>query len=559
MLETNNVFSEIALLMASACVFGGLALWLRQPITLAFIIVGIVIGPAGFAIITASEQVELFAELGIALLLFVVGLKLDPKEIREVGFVVIVTTLGQLFLTGVFGFIMAFWLGNDLISCFYIGICLNFSSTVIIVKLLSDKKEIDALHSRIAVGVLIIQDIVVILVMIVLTAFVNDSHQDNLLLMLATVLIKGSSFLLIIALFTNYLLPKILNSFAQSVELLIIFAVAWAFCLASISAQLGFGQEVGAFLAGVSLAATDYRMIIGIRLVSLRDFLLLFFFINLGIHIDIEHIRQAILPALALSSFVLIGKPLIILTIIGRMGYSKYTATMTSLFLSQISEFSLILVTLGVSLGHIEADVMGLITLVGLITMGVSTYMIIYCHQIYRYLSPYLEIFQRKIKHPEEILGSLEQNSLTYIDVILFGLGRYGGSIMKYLQQEGLVVVGVDFNPEIVKFWHQQDVLTLYGDAENPECAATLPLAKTKWVVSSIPGEDLSLNLLHVLKEHRFQGKIALTSHSTQEMAVLHQAGADLVLLPFRDAAKQAAEMLFISAEHGFSWHENDP
>lgn len=545
MVNISSVFGEIALLMAIACFFGGLALWLRQPIILAFIIVGIAIGPAGLGIISASEEVELFAELGIALLLFVVGLKLDPKEIREVGFVVIVTALGQIFATGLLGFIIALFLGNDLISSFYIGICLTFSSTIIIVKLLSDKKEIDALHSRIAVGVLIIQDIVVILVMIALTAFVGDSSQENLLLILTKVLIKGSSFLLIIALFTRYLLPKILNSLAKSVELLIIFAVAWAFCLASVSDSLGFGKEVGAFLAGVALASTDYRMIIGIRLVTLRDFLLLFFFINLGIHIDIEHIQQEIFPALVLSSFVLIGKPLIILTIIGRMGYRKYTATMTSLFLSQISEFSLILVTFGFSLELIKEEVMGLITLVGLITMGVSTYMIIYCHQIYRYLSPYLEIFQRKIKHPEEVLGYLEQNNLTHIDVIIFGLGRYGGSMIKYLQKEGLVVVGVDFNPEIVKFWHRRDVITLYGDAENPECATTLPLDKTKWVVSTIPGEDLSLNLLHVLKEHQFKGKIALTSHSSQEMEVLRQAGADLVLLPFRDAAKQATEMLF--------------
>lgn len=545
MVNISSVFGEIALLMAIACIFGGLALWLRQPIILAFIIVGIVIGPAGLGIISASEEVELFAELGIALLLFVVGLKLDPKEISEVGFVVIVTALGQIFATGLLGFIIALFLGNDLISSFYIGICLTFSSTIIIVKLLSDKKEIDALHSRIAVGVLIIQDIVVILVMIALTAFVGDNSQENLLLILTRVLIKGSSFLLIIALFTRYVLPKILNSLAKSVELLIIFAVAWAFCLAWMSDSLGFGKEVGAFLAGVALASTDYRMIIGIRLVTLRDFLLLFFFINLGIHIDIEHIQQEIFPALVLSSFVLIGKPLIILTIIGRMGYRKYTATITSLFLSQISEFSLILVAFGFSLELIEEEVMGLITLVGLITMGVSTYMIIYCHQIYRYLSPYLEIFQRKIKHPEEVLGYLEQNNLTHIDVIIFGLGRYGGSMIKYLQKEGLVVVGVDFNPEIVKFWHRRDVITLYGDAENPECTTTLPLNKTKWVVSTIPGEDLSLNLLHVLKEHQFQGKIALTSHSSQEMEVLHQAGADLVLLPFRDAAKQATEMLF--------------
>ena len=393
MISLGNVFTEIALLMAIACILGGLGLWLRQPIILAFIIVGIVIGPAGLGLITATEEVELLAELGIALLLFVVGLKLDPHEISSVGLVVIITALGQIIITGSLGFVIALFLGNDLISSFYIGICLIFSSTIISVKLLSDLKEIDALHSRIAIGVLIVQDMFVILVMIALTAFAGDNVQGNLLVVLTTVIIKGSSFLIIIALFARYVLPNILNSLAKSVELLIIFALAWAFSLASVSDLLGFGKEVGAFLAGVSLASTDYRMIIGIRLVTLRDFLLLFFFINLGVHVDMSHIQAEIFPALVLSLFVLLGKPIVIMTMIGGIGYRKYTATMTSLFLSQISEFSLILVTFGVSLGHINENVMGLITLVGLITMGVSTYMIIYSHQIYRYLSPYLDIF----------------------------------------------------------------------------------------------------------------------------------------------------------------------
>jgi Kef-type K+ transport system membrane component KefB len=551
MLVLSNVFNEIAVLMAIACFFGGLALWFRQPLIIAFIIVGIVVGPAGLGLINISEEVEFLAELGIALLLFVVGLKLNPHEIRSVGFVVIVTALGQIFFTGLLGFLLALLLGKSLISAFYIGICLTFSSTIIIIKILSDQKEIDALHSRIAVGVLIIQDIVVILVMIALTAFVGDNQEKNLIYTLAFVLIKGSGFLLIITLFTRYVLPKILNSLAKSVELLIIFAITWVLSLASVGDILGFGKEVGAFLAGVALASTHYRFTIAIRLVTLRDFLLLFFFINLGIHIDVTHIQSEIFPALILSLFVLIGKPLIILTIIGGMGYRKYTATLTSLFLSQISEFSLILVTFGVSLQQIPESVRGLITLVGLITMGLSTYMIVYCHQIYGYLSRYVEIFQRKIKHPEETLGVLDQNNLEQIDVILFGLGRYGGSLIKYLQQEGMMIVGVDFNPEIIKFWHQRDVITLYGDVENPEVTTMLPLDKTSWIVSTIPGIDLGLNLIQVLKKNHFQGKIALTSHTKREMDRLYQAGADLVLLPFKDAAKEAAETLGEQIKNG--------
>jgi Kef-type K+ transport system membrane component KefB len=544
MLVFSNVFTEIAVLMAIASLFGGLALWLRQPLIMAFIAVGIAIGPAGLSIIGPSEEVNLFAELGVALLLFIVGLKLDPHEIRAVGIVSLVTALGQILFTGSFGYLIALSLGHTPLVAFYIGVSLTFSSTIVIVKLLSDKKEIDALHSRIAVAVLIIEDIVVVLIMIALTALSGDAQQGSLSSTLMVAIAKGSGFLLLIFLASRYILPTVLHQAARSTELLVICAITWAIFLAALGDGLGFGQEVGAFLAGVSLASTHYRATVGAKLVTLRDFLLLFFFIDLGIHIDITYLQAELWPAILLSIFILLGKPLIVMILVGRMGYRKYTSAMASLSLSQISEFSLILVALGVNLGHIPATVMGSITLVGLITMGLSTYMIIYSHKIYPYLSPYLDIFQRQMKHPEETLGDLGKIDFSHIDVILFGLGRYGGSMIKYLQEQGMLVVGIDFNPEIVKFWRDRDVIALYGDAENPEFTATLPLNKTSWVVSTIPEQDMGLNLLHVLKRSNFPGKIALSSHSRREMVILYQAGADLVLLPFRDAAKEAARTL---------------
>jgi Kef-type K+ transport system membrane component KefB len=540
----NNVFTEIAVLMAIATILGALALWLRQPLIMAFMAVGIVAGPAGLEWVSSTEQVELLAELGIALLLFVVGLKLDPHEIRAVGPVAVVTGLAKMVLTGTIGYVMAILFGFNLITSFYIAISLTFSSTIIIVKLFSDKREIDALHGRIALGILITEDIMVILVMIGLSTFAGDISQGNLLQAMGMMFLKGSTFLLFIGLTTRYLLPPLLHNLAQSTELLLLFAITWAISLASLSDGLGFSKEVGAFLAGISLASTPYRPILGARLINLRDFLLFFFFVNLGFHIDINHFSSEVIPALIFSVFVLLGKPIMIMILVGGMGYRKYTTTITSLSLSQISEFSLILATLGVSLGHIPKIVLDLITLIGLITMSVSCYMIIYAQKIYSYLSPYLNIFQRQIKHPEETMGDIEKANFSQIDVILLGLGRYGGSMIQFLQQQGMVVLGVDFDPEIVKFWQRKDIIALYGDAENPEFTGILPLEKTKWVVSTIPGKDLSLSLLAALKAHHFQGKIALTTHNKREMTILDQAGADLVLVPYRDAAKEAAETL---------------
>ena len=540
----SDVFHEVAALLAIATTVGALALWLRQPLIMAFIVVGILVGPAGLGLVVSSDQVELFAELGIALLLFVVGLKLDPHEIRAVGPVAIVTGIGQIVLTGCLGFLTALWLGLNAVASFYVGVALTFSSTIIIVKLLSDRREIDALHGRIALGVLIVQDIVVVLVMIGLTAFGTDSQQASLGQEVLMVLAKGSSFLLLVGFATRYLLPRLLHALARSTELLVLFAIAWAIALASVGDALGLSKEVGAFIAGVALASTPYRVTLGARLVSLRDFLLLFFFINLGIHIDISHLGAELGPAIAFSLLVLIGKPLIMMVLIGAMGYRKYTSAIASFSLSQISEFSLILSALGVSLGHISEEVMGLIALVGLITMGLSTYMILYSHILYEWLAPLLCQFERRIPYQDKALDDFAGAAISQVDVILFGLGRYGGSMIRDLHDHGLVVLGVDFDPELVKFWRKEGLLTFYGDAEDPELAAALPLRNARWVVSTLTGHRIGLTLLHALKHHNFSGRIALTSHTLREMEIFKCEGADLVLLPFRDAAKEAARTL---------------
>jgi Kef-type K+ transport system membrane component KefB len=511
---------------------------------MAFIAVGIIIGLPGTGLASINHEVELFAEMGIALLLFVVGLKLNPREIREVGPVALIAGLGQIFITGLISFGLGLTLGLTFRAAFYVGMALTFSSTIIVVKLLSDRKEIDALHGKIALAILIIQDICVILLMIILTAFASNQVQSGLIQSVVLMLVKGGGFLLFLVLVTRYILPTLLNSLARSTELLLLFAIAWAIALASVADGLGFSKEVGAFLAGIALASTPYRATLGARLISIRDFLLLFFFINLGLHVDVTHFGEEFIPALIFSLFILIGKPLMVMGLVGMVGYRKYTVTLTSLSLSQISEFSLILVTLGVSLGHISEQVMGLVTLIGLITMGCSTYMIIYSHHIYEWMSPLLSWLEKNIPMTRKKLADVGTSNLHGVDIILFGLGRYGGSLGLNLHRQGLKVLGVDFNPELVRHWRSEGMLAFYGDAEDPEFAALLPLGEAKWVVSTLVGERVGLILLHTLQHYHYQGKVALTSHTIREMQVLAEAGADLVLLPFRDAAQEAARTL---------------
>jgi Kef-type K+ transport system membrane component KefB len=537
-----HIFTEVAAILAVASLVGAICLWLRQPLISAFILVGILVGPVGLDWVHAHDQVELFAELGVSVLLFVVGLKLDPALIRTVGMVSVVAGIGQIVLTAILGYGLALAFGLESFAAFYVAAALTFSSTIIIVKLLSDKREIDALYGRIALGILIVQDIVVVLLMLVIGAYGVEIQDVNFALELLKVLAKGTGFLILVGLVTRFVLPLLLHSLARSSELIVLFAIAWAIGLASFGVALGFSQEVGALVAGISIAATPYRASLAARLVTLRDFLLLFFFINLGVHIDVAHIATAVIPAIVLSLFVLIGKPFMVMALMGRMGYVRQTSTMTGLTLGQISEFSFILAALGFSMGHIGEETVGLITLIGLITIGISTYMILYAYRITDWLSPALGIFERKIHHPEEDLG--DKATGRYVDVVIFGLGRYGRNIARELSDRGFKVLGVDFDPEVVNFWHRHGLPTLYGDAEDPELFHSIPLAHAKWVINTIRGKDQCLVLLHTLKQHNFKGRIALTAHTVNDRDALMNVGADLVLLPFRDAAREAADSL---------------
>ncbi len=342
-----DVFTEMAALLLVAAIIGAIGMRLRQPLIVAFIAVGVLVGPSVLGWVSANDQVDLLAKLGIALLLFVVGLKLDLHIIRAMGSVALATGLGQVFFTSVIGYFIAIALGMPPVTALYVAVALTFSSTIIIVKLLSDKREVDALHGRIAIGFLIVQDIVVVLVMIGLTALGEAGDTAGLGREALAVLIKGGLFIVVIGLLMHYVLTPLLHQLARSPELLVLFAIAWAVALGAAGSHLGFSKEVGAFLAGVSLASTPYREAIGSRLVSLRDFLLLFFFIDLGAGLDLATLGAQVAPAILLSLFVLLGNPLIIMIILGVMGYRKRTSFLAGLTVAQISEFSLILGALG--------------------------------------------------------------------------------------------------------------------------------------------------------------------------------------------------------------------
>ena len=544
-----SVFYEFAALLVLAAGVGLVGLALRQPLIVSFIAVGILAGPSALNIARSDEHIELLAELGVAVLLFLVGLKLDLKLIRTLGPVAVTTGLGQVVFTSVIGFLLCLGLGLDALTSLYVAIALTFSSTIIIVKLLSDKKEIDSLHGQIALGFLIVQDLVVVLAMVALSAFGIGAGADAPLIEIAMTLVSGTALLAVVGLFIRYLADPLVQRVARAPELLICFVIGWAALLAALGDYLGLGKELGGLLAGVSLASTRFRESIATRMAPLRDFLVLFFFIGLGARLDLGLLNQEVMSAVVLSLFVLIGNPLIVLIIMGLMGYRKRTGFLAGLTVAQISEFSLIFMAMGLAIGHVAEPALGLVTLVGLITIALSTYMITYSHQLYEWLEPLLTPFERKVPHREDREGEVAK--WQRFDVLLFGLGRYGTAIARRLQQHGLKVLGVDFNPEVIRLWDAQDMEVVYGDATDPEFIGSLPLGGARWAVSAVPEhrtglthEDPRIALIQALRFHKFEGRIAVAAPRAGDVDRLCEANADLVLLPFQDAADRAADLI---------------
>lgn len=541
-----SVLFELTALLLLAVVIGFFGLILRQPLIVSFIAVGIITGPSALGIVHATEHIHLLSELGIAILLFLVGLKLDVKLIKDLGAVSLATGVGQVVFTSVIGFVIAFAMGIPALTALYVAIALTFSSTIIIVKLLSDKKEVDSLHGRIALGLLIVQDILVVVALMLLSTLgISSGAEQNLWIKIAQVIGAAIILLILIALFMRYIADTLLKKIAHSPELLICFAIAWTVLLCSLGEYFGFGKELGGLVAGMSLASTPYREAIISRLSSLRDFLLLFFFITLGSMLDLGMLGHAIVPAIVLSLFVLIGNPIIVMAIMGVMGFRKRTGFMTGLTVAQISEFSLIFMAMGLSLGHVNAQALGLVTLVGLITIAMSVYMITYSNKLYQWLEPVLGIFERK--RVNEQLDNCHPETLKAYDYIVLGLGRYGKALALELLAQKKKVMVIDFNPKAIADWKKQGHDAIYGDINDTEFLHMLPLRSTQWLISTLPhsGHDLSHNdprmiLLKGLKAEGFKGKIAIFAHSPREEEKFKKEGADVICRPFKDAAEAA-------------------
>jgi Kef-type K+ transport system membrane component KefB/Trk K+ transport system NAD-binding subunit len=543
------VFHEIAWLLLGAAAVGLLGAVLRQPLIVSFIAVGIAAGAFLESSAETASQIRFLAELGVSLLLFLVGLKLDWRLVTTLGPVALATGLGQVAFTAGVGFPIGLALGLDWLTSLYVAVALTFSSTIIVVKLLSDKRELETLHGRIALGFLIVQDIVVVIAMVALSTIgIGAAQAQGGLVKLLTIGASLFGVVAFLALFVRYVADPLMAWLARTPELLVIGAIGWAATAAAIGDTIGLGKELGGLAAGVSLGSTPYRDMISARLAALRDFLLLFFFVSIGAVLDLSTLGQDFTRAVVFSLFVLIGNPLIVILIMAWMGYRARTGFLAGVTVAQISEFSLVFMAMGLALGHVDQSAVGLVTLVGLVTIAGSVYMITYSHQLYAWLRPLLRPFD--FGSWREAAAENDEDEPA-VDVIIFGLGRFGGQLLRRLEDAGYNVLGVDLDPQVIARFAREGHQVRFGDVTEQEFWAELPLTQARWIVLSAPYGTILLTetdprsgLLTAIRTHRFGGRVAIAARDDREARRLAEGGVDLVLYPFDDAATSAAKQI---------------
>ena len=508
---------------------------LRQPLMVAYIVAGIVAGPFFLNFLHGEGQTfEALAQFGVVLLLFMVGLSLDINHIKKIGKVSLITGISQVVFTASIGYGILRLLNFSALTALYIAIAITFSSTIIIVKLLGDKKDMQTVYGRHVIGLMVVQDLVAIVIMMILAATADSTSH---LTLISSTLIKGLALIALVYILSRYVLPKILDHVAYSSEFLFIFTTAWCFGLASALHWAGFSIEIGAIVAGITLGSSPYQRQISSRVKPLRDFFIVLFFIILGSEMSIANVETVLFPALILSAFILIGNPLILYIAFRLLKFTRRNSFLAGVTAAQVSEFGFILLFTGYATGQLSDPALPIFTVVALVTIFISSYVITYNEQIYRWLIPVFNWFGN------DAYVQKEKQEQTY-DVWVIGYHRIGWKICESLREQDINFAVIDFNPSVIKRLDHRGIPAFFGDVADIEFLTDLPLGKSKMVISTIPEADDQLTLIkHVRKRSKKSVIVANLYHNTY-LDDLYHAGANYVMMPHLLGGQWIAEIL---------------
>lgn len=531
-----NLLAEVGIVIIAAGAIGVIGFYLKQPLVLAYILAGILIGPYALGFVKDTKFLYIVADIGIMLMLFLIGLEMNVSRVKHLGFVPIVIGLGQVVITGLLTFLIVYFFGFSPIETAYIVVAMTMSSTVIAVKILSERQEINSLYGQIVVGILLVQDMIAMFALLVLASF-KDGQVSFDYLHFGGIILQALIMAVITVVVANKLLRHVFNRIATSMELLILLSLSWCFIIAMVSHSIGFSMQIGAFIAGLSLANLPYTFEIISKSNVLRNFFVTIFFVSMGASMKFGSVGPLLIPLIVLIIYVLIGNPVIVMTIMGALGYRKRISFFSGLAIANISEFSLLLVALGNGLGHINDSVYSMVTIIGITTMATSSYMITYNNTLYHSLSKFLTIFEMGRHHFRQ------RRDIKKISdhIILLGCGKMGEEILEQIISFKDAYIVVDHDNEVIQRLTQRGIPCIFGDIEDEDLLNELQIDHAELVISTLPNSSDHYFLLKEVQklDKKKRPIFVAVANSGREGLELFEKGVDYVIVKPYLAATQ--------------------
>ncbi len=534
----SHLLHDIGLCVIAATVLAFAARLLRQPLILAYISAGLVIGPFGLKWVVDHGSIAQISELGLAFLLFIVGLEIDLRALVRSGKTSAVAGTTQVSVCGLLGWGAAWLLGFRGLEAAYLGAASAFSSTMIVVKLLSDKGQLDTVAGRITLGVLLMQDVLAIVVLAVQPNLSNPALGP-----LALSLVKGLALVAGTIAASRWILPPLFRRVASTPEVLLISAISWCFLVSYAAVKADFSIAMGALIAGVSMSTFPYTLDVVAKIRSLRDFFVTLFFVALGMQISLGS-TKVLVAAGVLSAVVLVGRFPPLMASLKALRYGRRVGLTSSLALSQVSEFSLVIVSLGVALKHIPQEIVTITAVALVITSTVSTYLIQFDQAIVGGLLGWLS--RRGFVDAQE--RETKAGGRRRHAIVLLGCHRAGSSLVPLLVEDNRDLLVVDFNPEVHRKLGERRVPVIYGDISHADTLEHAGIEEAKIVISTVSDDFLqgtsNLKLLQQLRKIAPAAKIIVRAEKASAARAMYDAGADYVLLPRHIIAEEVREVL---------------
>ncbi|RLG13621.1 MAG: hypothetical protein DRN66_03850 [Candidatus Nanohalarchaeota archaeon] len=538
------LLKDIAIIIFAATIIAYLFSLLKQPLIPTYLIAGLIIGPTGLSLISNHDIIVTLSELGITFLLFLVGMELDFSRLRDVRHISIAGTTIQVISTFFLVFLLSIALGFSTSISAILGVCFIFSSTMVVVKLIVDKNEIDTLHGRMMLGILLVQDVFAVIAISILGTSVFSAP-----LIIAAGL-KAMGLFVLAWMCNKFVFPLFLRKIEKKGEVMFLFALSVCFLFSAITFSIGFSIALGGFLAGISLAIFPYNLAIMEKISSLKDFFSVLFFATLGMQFSFAGLSGHLVPLVVFILFVITIKPTIIAVIAVLFGYTSRVAVICGSGLGQISEFSLILAVMAEKAGMITGEILSMIIAITMITMALTAYTFKYDIIIGNY---FVNTFRplEKLKFVKKQKLELKKEAVPKNHIVLCGAHVIGQGIIDSLEKMNVPFIVVDYNPEVIKMLINRNISCIYGDITHKEVIDKSNLREASFVISTIPYEKENEYIIRKAKMLNAGTKIITTSNTITCAMHLYRKGADFVIIPKLISANKMGNYLSFLFENG--------